>query len=39
MGDMVQAELDHQRHHKLKMERDTNVFLSPRDNQVFVNQI
>jgi len=38
-GDPVQVELDHERYRELKLERDAEVFLSPRENHVFVYQI
>ncbi len=38
-GDPVQVEIDHDRYRELKLERDTEVYLSPRENQVFVYQI
>jgi sulfate transport system ATP-binding protein len=38
-GDPVQVEIDHDRYRELKLERDAEVYLSPRENQVFVYQI
>ena len=38
-GDPVQVELDHDRYRELALERDTEVYLSPRENRVFVYQI
>jgi ABC-type sulfate/molybdate transport systems ATPase subunit len=38
-GDPVQVEIDHDRYRELKLERETEVYLSPRENQVFVYQI
>ena len=38
-GDPVQVEIDHDRYHELKLERDAEVYLSPRENHVFVYQI
>jgi sulfate transport system ATP-binding protein len=38
-GDPVQVEIDHDRYRELKLERNTEVFLSPRENHVFVYQI
>ena len=38
-GDPVQVEIDHDRYRELKLERDAEVFLSPRENHVFVYQI
>jgi sulfate transport system ATP-binding protein len=38
-GDPVHVEIDHDRYHELKLERDAEVFLSPRENHVFVYQI
>jgi sulfate/thiosulfate transport system ATP-binding protein len=38
-GDPVQVEIDHDRYQELKLERDTEVYLSPRENQVFLYQI
>jgi sulfate/thiosulfate transport system ATP-binding protein len=38
-GDPVQVEIDHERYRELKLERETEVYLSPRENHVFVYQI
>jgi sulfate transport system ATP-binding protein len=38
-GDPVQVEIDHDRYRELKLERDAEVYLSPRENHVFVYQI
>ncbi len=38
-GDPVQVEIDHDRYRELKLERDGEVYLSPRENHVFVYQI
>jgi sulfate/thiosulfate transport system ATP-binding protein len=38
-GDPVQVEIDHERYRELKLEREAEVYLSPRENHVFVYQI
>jgi sulfate transport system ATP-binding protein len=38
-GDPVQVEIDHDRFRELKLERDAEVYLSPRENHVFLYQI
>ena len=38
-GDPVQVEIDHERYRQLRLERAAEVYLSPRENKVFVYQI
>jgi sulfate/thiosulfate transport system ATP-binding protein len=38
-GDAVRVELDHERLHALELRPDTQVYLSPRANKVFIYQI
>ena len=38
-GDRVHVEIDHQRFRALRLERETQVYLSPRENKVFIYQI
>ena len=38
-GDQVQVEIDHERFRALRLERAAQVYLSPRENKVFIYQI
>src|SRR6202521_868862 len=38
-GDQVHVEIDHERFQALRLERDAHVYLSPRENKVFIYQI
>ena len=38
-GDPVQVEIDHERFRELRLERDAEVYLSPRENHLFIYQI
>lgn len=38
-GDPVRVEMDHERLHALALKPDTQVYLSPRENRVFIYQI
>ncbi len=38
-GDAVRVEIDHDRMRELKLKPDARVYLSPRENRVFIYQI
>ncbi len=38
-GDPVQVEIDHERYRELRLERNAEVYLSPRENHLFIYQI